>query len=661
MKPVELTDLYQYKFLSSPSYSPSGSAFAFVHSSCDTDDNKYNSNIWIYENNQFRQLTAMSNERSFLWDNDETLLFPAVRSKEDKKRQEEKEQFTTYYRIPIHGGEALKAFTIPLSVSSIKKISDGKYFILGNVDLQYPEYYKMTKEERDKVHKDYKDETDYEVLDEIPFWMNGGSYMNKTRTNPFIYDEATGECTPIMAPNFNVSSYALLDDTIYITGEHYNTKPCNKDEIYKYDISQQRLTCIDDSKTYSIHSLEPLGNDIFMAASKNERFGLNENPCIYKINGVTDEITLLSDYDNSIRSSVGSDCRYGGGAQIRSHEGKVYFVTTKRNSSHLYSIDANGTITPIIEKEGSIDSFDIAGDTITLVGLYGKSLQELYAYNLADGTFSVLSHFNDENTADRYIADYEKINFQGSTTDIDGWVLKPINYDESKTYPAILDIHGGPKTVYGEVFYHEMQYWASQGYFVFFCNPEGSDGRGNAFSDIRGKYGTIDYETLMTFTDEVLSKYPQIDETRVAVTGGSYGGFMTNWIIGHTDRFACAATQRSISNWISMYGISDIGTYFTIDQQGADLYDNADKLWFHSPLKYAANMNTPTLVIHSDQDYRCPIAEGLQLFTTLVNKGVPARMCCFHGENHELSRSGKPLHRERRLKEITNWIKEYTK
>jgi len=243
---------------------------------------------------------------------------------------------------------------------------------------------------------------------------------------------------------------------------------------------------------------------------------------------------------------------------------------------------------------------------------------------------------------------------------VDGWVLLPQDFDPAKTYPAVFDIHGGPKTVYGPIFYHEMQYWANEGWIVFFCNPTGSDGRGNAFADIRGKYGTIDYENLMDFCDGVLDAYPQIDRSRVAVTGGSYGGFMSNWILGHTDRFACIGTQRSISNWISFSGTSDIGPYFGSDQMAADLTD-VNKLWFHSPLAYAQNAKTPTLFIHSDEDYRCPLSEGMQLFTALVQKGVPARMCVFHGENHELSRGGKPLHRARRLKELTDWFTTYTK
>ncbi|MDL2248406.1 S9 family peptidase, partial [Tyzzerella sp. OttesenSCG-928-J15] len=235
------------------------------------------------------------------------------------------------------------------------------------------------------------------------------------------------------------------------------------------------------------------------------------------------------------------------------------------------------------------------------------------------------------------------------------------DYEAGKKYPAILDIHGGPKAAFGDSFFHEMQYWANQNYFVLFCNPRGSDGKGNEFADIRGKYGTIDYDDIMQFVDECLKKYPDINEDKLGVTGGSYGGFMTNWIIGHTDRFKAAATQRSISNWIAFNYISDIGYYFGTDQMMAGAWDNVEKLWWHSPLKYLDKAKTPTLVIHSDEDYRCWIPEGYQVFTALKIHGVDTRMCVFHGENHELSRSGKPEHRMRRLKEITEWMDKYLK
>ncbi len=240
-------------------------------------------------------------------------------------------------------------------------------------------------------------------------------------------------------------------------------------------------------------------------------------------------------------------------------------------------------------------------------------------------------------------------------------MLKPVDFVEGQKYPAILNIHGGPKTVFGTVFFHEMQFWANQGYFVFFCNPRGSDGKGNEFADIRGQYGTIDYDDLMRFTDLVLEEYPAIDQERLGVTGGSYGGFMTNWIIGHTQRFKAAASQRSISNWISMGYTTDIGYYFAPDQIAATPWTDYEKMWYHSPLKYADRVKTPTLFIHSDEDYRCWLPEALQMFTALKYHGVEAKLCMFRGENHELSRSGKPKHRIRRLQEITSWFDRFLK
>lgn len=213
---------------------------------------------------------------------------------------------------------------------------------------------------------------------------------------------------------------------------------------------------------------------------------------------------------------------------------------------------------------------------------------------------------------------------------------------------------------YGRVFFHEMQVWASHGYFVFFCNPFGSDGQGNEYADIRGHYGYEDYQDLMAFTDAVLAEVKQIDPNRLGVTGGSYGGYMTNWIITHTSRFKAAASQRCISNWISLWGTSDIGPDFVRDQMQAGLED-IETLWKHSPLKYVDQAETPTLFIHSDEDYRTPIEQGYQMLNGLIDQGVEAKMIVFHGENHELSRSGKPVHRMRRLEEITKWMDDHLK
>ena len=364
-------------------------------------------------------------------------------------------------------------------------------------------------------------------------------------------------------------------------------------------------------------------------------------------------------------SSVGSDCRLGGGRQGEAKGDVFYHLTTREGSSHLYCIDALGQSRPVVTRDGSIDCVTVSPteEKALMVAMYDGRLQELWQADLKTGKVKRLSHFNDAALRGKYIAPFRALSVESEGLTIGGWVLPPKDFDPQQTYPAVFDTHGGPKTVHGAVFSHEMQLWANMGYFVFFCNPKGSDGRDNAFLDIFGHYGETDYRNLMDFADAVLTAYPQIDPKRVCLTGGSYGGFMTNWIIGHTDRFCCAASQRSISNWLSFYGVSDIGYFFAPDQCHGDVFtpEGREALLRQSPLCYAGNVTTPTLFIHSDEDYRCPMAEGIQMYTALADRGVPTRLCLFHGENHELSRSGKPAHRVRRLQEITDWFGKYSR
>jgi dipeptidyl aminopeptidase/acylaminoacyl peptidase len=236
--------------------------------------------------------------------------------------------------------------------------------------------------------------------------------------------------------------------------------------------------------------------------------------------------------------------------------------------------------------------------------------------------------------------------------------MKPVNFEDGKKYPSILNIHGGPKFAYGDVFFHEMQYWTSKGYAVFFCNPRGSDGKGNGFDDIRGKYGTVDYDDLMTFTDWIAENVPFVDKERLAVTGGSYGGYMTNWIIGQTDRFRAAA-PRGASATGSPRWASPTSATTSSRPAGADIWSDHENSGSTLPLKYADRAKTPTLFIHSEEDPRCALTQGLQMFTALRLHGVETAICVFRGENHELSRSGRPRPRLTRLRKITEWFDRF--
>ena len=197
------------------------------------------------------------------------------------------------------------------------------------------------------------------------------------------------------------------------------------------------------------------------------------------------------------------------------------------------------------------------------------------------------------------------------------------------------------------------------GFAVVYSNPRGSDGYSEEFADIRGEYGEKDYDELMRIVDEAPSLYPALDPYNVGVTGGSYGGFMTNVIVGKTSRFKAAVTQRSCSNWVSFWGESDIGWYFAKDLfKLPDPWEDPEGYTRHSPLYKAGSIETPLLIIHALEDYRCPPSEAIQLFTALKVQSREVKLALFPGENHDLSRRGRPRQRLKRLQLITGWFKE---
>lgn len=205
---------------------------------------------------------------------------------------------------------------------------------------------------------------------------------------------------------------------------------------------------------------------------------------------------------------------------------------------------------------------------------------------------------------------------------VQGWVMKPVGFKEGVSYPAILEIHGGPHAMYSNSFFHEFQLLAAQGYTVIYTNPGGSRGYGQSFTNVvLGDYGGRDYTDLLSAVDEAILQFPFIHPERLGVTGGSYGGFMTNWIVGHTDRFRAAVTQRSISNWLSMYGVSDIGYSFTEDEVGGNPWEDFELLWRQSPLAYVQQINTPLLILHGEQDLRCPIEQESSCLQHYVARG----------------------------------------
>ncbi|MCB0183379.1 MAG: S9 family peptidase, partial [Caldilineaceae bacterium] len=224
---------------------------------------------------------------------------------------------------------------------------------------------------------------------------------------------------------------------------------------------------------------------------------------------------------------------------------------------------------------------------------------------------------------------------------------------------AILEIHGGPHLMYGYQFVFEFHYLAAQGYVVAFANPRGSRGYGEAHTGaIADGHGGVDYSDLMAWSDFV-AQQPYVDADRLGVTGLSYGGYMTNWIIGHTDRFRAAVSQNGVCNLISGWGTSDINWLIQHSFGHRPPWENFAFFWERSPLQYVGQIKTPTLILHSEQDQRCPIEQGEQLFVALKVAGVPTEMIRFPDEPHLLPTAGRTDRRIAWLKAMRGWFDRY--
>ena len=345
---------------------------------------------------------------------------------------------------------------------------------------------------------------------------------------------------------------------------------------------------------------------------------------------------------------------------------KLYFQVTLHGDTLLKSIQVDGgDLRDIISDQGvSGDvTFDSTGVKMAYVQGGMTSLGQVWLRDFSGRQIRKLTRFNETLLNGIDLGQVEEVWFKGpDNNDLQGWIIKPPGFDEAKKYPSILEIHGGPMAQYGNYFMHEFYFLAAQGYVVHYCNPRGGVGYGEAHTKaIYNDWGGADYADIIAWVD-IIRQQPYIDADKMGVTGGSYGGFMTNWIIGHTDQFKAAVTQRSVSNFISMSGSSDLGHVWDA-LFGAEraFWEDLDNFWRQSPLKYVGNVKTPTLVIHSEQDLRCDIEQGEQMFVALKKLGVDTEMVRFPDEPHGLSREGRTDRRIVRLKHILRWFDKYLK
>jgi dipeptidyl aminopeptidase/acylaminoacyl peptidase len=342
----------------------------------------------------------------------------------------------------------------------------------------------------------------------------------------------------------------------------------------------------------------------------------------------------------------------------------LYLTADDRGTHPLFRLNVEtGDDEKIVDEPVRIANLDVSRDGKTLAFTLEdeRRLAEVWVLDTATGTTKALSSFNVEFLDALALQPAEEFWFTNDADmKVQGFLVRPVNWQPGEKYPLVLNIHGGPSGMWGHSWFHEFQMLAARGYAICFINYRGSTGYGFDFQKtVRRDYGGVDYRDNMQGLDAVLEQYDWIDSERLGVTGGSHGGFLTNWIISQTDRFKAAVTQRSVSNWISAAGQQQYTPREMRIEFGGTLWENYDLYWDRSPLQFADRIKTPTLIIHSDQDYICPLGQAEELFYALKIHDVPVELAVFEGENHNLSRTGKPVNLVERLNRMLEWFERY--
>lgn len=387
--------------------------------------------------------------------------------------------------------------------------------------------------------------------------------------------------------------------------------------------------------------------------------------------GGGEERRLTADYDRGVGDGTSGDMMppTGGGERVMwSPDGEfLWFTTASDGETHLARIARRGGAVERMTayEQGDAREFSLGGNTVVLLWSDPTRPYDLYRTRpsgLAEGParWTPVTRLNRDVLEGRSLSGYQPVRYESfDGREIEGWVIRPPGFDPDREYPALLYIHGGPHAMYGTTFFHEFQTLANAGYVVFITNPRGSSGYGSEFGNIiQYHYPGDDYRDLMAGTDW-LAEQPWVDASRLGVAGGSGGGLLTTWTITQTDRFTAAAAQRSVTNWHSFVGTADMNLYFVEAWFSATPWEDPMQYIERSPLAHVDQVQTPLLMIHSEQDWRTPLEQTRQFFTHLRMQGKPARMVLFPESSHGLSRTGRPGLRVSRLRHIRQWFDEH--
>ncbi|GAC1657412.1 MAG: S9 family peptidase [Ktedonobacteraceae bacterium] len=675
---VTIEDLYQFKFLSKPRISPDGKRVAFVVTTIDDRKHEYHSSIWEVpttggEATRLTRGTASTHSPSWSPDG-RWLAFVSEREGEslEKDEKEQKRQGKgkgQIWLLPTDGGEAQQLTRMPHGASGPVWAPDSKRLIysaaVGPLDEETEEGKSLPK---------------MRVIDRLWYRLDGVGFIYERRQHVFLVAIAGGEPQQLTDGDWDDNDPTWSPDGKQIAFASSRAEdrwriPCP--DLYTLTITDGKARELRQLTDGSLSCGSPSWSSdsktiAFIAAPKLRSGGHVELFTIAADAKQTTPRNLTGEFEGCCSDWTNSDVSDDHliPAPIWSSDAKtLYVLAAHRGASRIFAVstaDGAGTQPPTLTA-GDVHvqdfSSNFSSNKMAMLIEDPTHVGEIFVCATdAPGELRKLTSFNDALFNELILVTPEYMPYTGEGGwPMDGWIMKPHDFDAHKQYPLIVEIHGGPATQYGYGFFHEMQMLAAQGYVILYTNPRGSIGYGRDFAlAVRGDWGTKDSLDVMAGVDALLQK-GYIDEQRLGVTGGSYGGFMTNWLIGHTDRFKVAVTDRCVTNLISEFGSGDFGWTFAEDELEVAPWDHLDRYLYHSPINYVKNIHTPLLILHSEQDLRCNIEQAEQLFASLKYLGREVLFVRFEGQSHGLSRGGHPKLRLERLRHIQNWFEKYLK
>ena len=638
-------DLTRLRFVTDPQLSPDGRRIAFVVTSLSEERDEYLSNIWVVDvaGGEPRRFTAgPRRDIEPRWSPDGTrLAFLSERAPKDKLQ---------LYVMPADGGEPTKLTALENGVGSVAWSPDGTRLAL--VSAVGGEREPESEEEKRKSRP-------ARVITSVKYRFNGEGFIYDRRPHVFVISTDGAAAVQLTDGDFADADPTWAPDSqsiVFASARHAERDDDDASDLWRVPAKggpPQRLTAT--TGPVALPSFSPDGRSVaYLARPGRNGYGRNIRLFVVPADG-GDAACLTSLLDRSC-----------GALHVRplwSPDGRSIVVAAEdRGDSGLWRVATSGGEAParIVGGERVLNGFSASadGNLTTFAASSPVAPAEIFVCRADGGDEHQLTRLNRAWTETVTLSAPERFRFTRAGFEVDAWVMRPADFVAGQRYPALLSIHGGPHAQYGHNFFDEFQVYAGAGYAVIYANPRGSQGYGEAFAQaVVGDWGGGDYADIMAALEEALRRHAFIDPERLGVLGGSYGGFLTSWTVGHTDRFKAACSERAVNCQYTMFGTSDIGHSFNVVELGGPLpWEDMARYIERSPLTYAKNIVTPLLIIHSEDDLRCPIEQAEQLFVALKKLRREVRFVRFPGENHEMSRSGKPRHRLERFRHILEWF-----